>query len=68
MEIAKDSFTGTTQRPVVFPTGWEVDFNGTKAVSEIDVFTVQDNFQAPIDPTLTTTFTLYGVRNFEVQY
>ena len=54
--------------PGSFPDWLEVDFNGLKTISEIDVFTVQDNFQSPIDPTLATTFTLYGLRNFEVQY
>src|SRR5262249_32964700 len=51
-----------------FPDWLEVDFNGVKAISEVDVFSVQDNLQSPIDPTPTTTFTLYGLRNFEVQY
>ncbi len=54
--------------PRTFPDWLEVDFNGMKTISEVDVFTVQDNFQSPIAPTLTTTFTLYGLRNFEVQY
>jgi hypothetical protein len=51
-----------------FPDWLEVDFNGTKILREIDVFTVQDNFQSPADPTPAMTFTLYGLRNFEVQY
>jgi hypothetical protein len=54
--------------PRSFPDWLEVDFNGMKTISEVDVFTVQDNFQSPIDPTLATTFSLYGLRNFEVQY
>src|SRR4029077_12485989 len=51
-----------------FPDWLEVDFNETKSVSEIDVFSVQDNFQSPVNPTPTMTFSSYGVRNFEVQY
>ena len=51
-----------------FPDWLEVDFSGTRILREIDVFTVQDNFQSPADPTPTMTFTLYGLRNFEVQY
>jgi NedA-like, galactose-binding domain/F5/8 type C domain len=51
-----------------FPDWLEIDFNGTKNISEVDVFSVQDNAQSPIDPTPGTTFTLYGLRNFEVQY
>jgi hypothetical protein len=38
----------------VFPDWLEVDFNETKTISEIDVFTVQDNFQSPaIDADMT---------------
>src|SRR5262249_25662668 len=51
-----------------FPDWLEVDFNGTKVISEVDVFSVQDNFQSPVNPTPTTTFSLNGLRNFEVQY
>src|SRR5262249_46205802 len=51
-----------------FPDWLEVDFDGIKAISEVDVFSVQDNFSSPITPTPTTTFTLYGLKNFEVQY
>jgi hypothetical protein len=51
-----------------FPDWLEVDFNGTKAISEVDVFSVQDNLQSPVNPTPTMTFTLYGLTNFEVQY
>jgi hypothetical protein len=54
--------------PNSFPDWLEVDFNGTKAISEVDVFSVQDNLQSPSDPTPTMTFTLYGLTNFEVQY
>jgi hypothetical protein len=54
--------------PRAFADWLEIDFNGMKTLSEVDVFTVQDNFQSPIEPTLATTFTLYGLRNFEVQY
>jgi hypothetical protein len=51
-----------------WPDWLEVDFNGSKTINEVDVFTVQDNFQSPIDPTLSTTFSLYGVTDFQVQY
>jgi NedA-like, galactose-binding domain len=51
-----------------FPDWLEVDFNGTKTINEVDVFSVQDNFQSPSNPTPTMTFSLYGLRNFEVQY
>jgi len=32
------------------------------------VFTVQDNFQAPVEPTDSMTFSQYGLTSFVVQY
>jgi hypothetical protein len=32
------------------------------------VFTLQDNYGAPSDPTPTMTFTTYGITDFQVQY
>ena len=46
----------------------EVDFNGQKYINEIDVFTLQDNYTAPVEPTLSMTFSKYGLIGFEVQY
>jgi hypothetical protein len=51
-----------------WPDWIQVDFNGTKTISEIDVFTLQDAWQTPIEPTLSTTFTLYGNTAFTVQF
>lgn len=51
-----------------YPDWVQVDFNGTKSIAEIDVFTVQDNYSAPQEPTGTQTFTSYGITDFEVQY
>lgn len=51
-----------------------VDFNGTKTISEIDVYTLRDNFATQTtDPTLTETFstapnTGFGVTSYDVQY
>lgn len=50
------------------PSWLQIDFKGTQPISEIDVFSVQDNYQAPIDPTPTMIFTLYGLTAFQVQY
>lgn len=52
----------------VYPDWVQVSFNGTKSISEIDVFTVQDNYAAPQEPTETLTFASYGITDFEVQY
>jgi hypothetical protein len=51
-----------------WPDWLEVDFAGLKTIDEIDVFTVQDNYGAPIEPTMSLTFTNYGIRDFTVQY
>jgi hypothetical protein len=64
----KSGFYWNDGTPNSFPDWLEVDFNGTKAISEVDVFSVQDNLQSPVNPTPTMTFTLYGLTNFEVQY
>ena len=50
-----------------FPDWVQVDFNGSKTISQIDVITQQDN-QNPTEPTLAQTFSLYGITAFDVQY
>ncbi|MBV9217545.1 MAG: hypothetical protein JO053_15365, partial [Acidobacteria bacterium] len=51
-----------------FPDWLEVDFAGTKTIDEIDVFSVQDNYANPSQPTNTMVFTQYGLTSFDVQY
>ncbi len=51
-----------------FPDWLEVDFSGSKTISEIDVFTEQDNYSSPSEPTETMTFSSYGLSGYEVQY
>lgn len=50
------------------PDWIEVAFNGPKTIDEINVFSMQDNYTAPVEPTPTMTFTLWGMRTFDVQY
>jgi RHS repeat-associated protein len=50
-----------------YPDWLQVDFAGTKTISEIDVYGLQQNYGSPIEPTLTLTST-YALTNFEVQY
>jgi hypothetical protein len=50
------------------PQWLKIDFGQNKTINEIDVFTVQDDYLNPIEPTLTTTFSLYGIKDFLVQY
>jgi len=45
-----------------------VDFSGSETITEIEVFTAQDNYAAPSEPTETQTFTLYWLMRYEVQY
>jgi subtilisin family serine protease len=45
-----------------------IDFNGSKMIDEVNVFSLQDAYTAPVDPTPTMTFTLWGLRAFEIQY
>ena len=52
----------------VYPDWAQVIFNGPKSINEIDIFTLQDNFTAPIDPTSALTFSKYGITAFDVQY
>jgi serine protease len=54
--------------PGQYPEALQILFNGVKTISEIDVFTVQDVYNAPSDPTPTMTFSLYGITDFDVQY
>ena len=51
-----------------FPDWLQIDFNGTKTIDEIDVFTLQDNPATPTEPTESMTFSLYGLTSYEVQY
>lgn len=50
------------------PDWIEVAFNGPKSIDEINVFSMQDSYTAPAEPTPGMTFTLWGLRGFEVQY
>ena len=51
-----------------FPDWIELNFAGAKSVSKVDIFSVQDNYAAPAEPTPSMTFSLYGLRDFDVQY
>jgi hypothetical protein len=51
-----------------YPQWLQIDFNGSKLLDEIDVFSIQDNPGSPSEPTPDMTFNNYGVTAFEVQY
>jgi subtilisin family serine protease len=54
--------------PNASPDWLEVTFNGLKIIEEINVFSMQDNYSSPIEPTPALTFSYWGLRAFEVQY
>ena len=54
--------------PNDYPDWVQIDFDGAKTIDEIDVFTVQDNYQSPSEPDLNMTQTTWGVRGFDVEY
>ena len=51
-----------------YPDWVEVAFSGVKTIDEIDVFTLQDSYRAPAEPTEAMTFARYGITAFDVQY
>ena len=51
-----------------FPDWLQIDFNGAKTITEIDVITVQDHLEWPVEPTESMTFSQYGLTAYQVQY
>ncbi len=51
-----------------WPDWLEVAFNGSKTINQIRVYTLQNDFHNPVQPTFTTPADLYGIRDFDVQY
>ena len=50
------------------PDWIEVRFAGFKTIDEVSVYSMQDNYSAPVEPTPAMTFIYWGLRAFEVQY
>ncbi len=68
---AGDSTTGsrwTDGTQNVYPDRLEVAFAGPRKLSQINVFSLQDNNTSPAEPTATMTFTKYGLQDFDVEY
>lgn len=51
----------------VFPDSVTIVFNGIKAIDRVVVYSIQDDFNNPSQPTDEMTFTLYGVTEFTVE-
>ncbi len=50
------------------PTWLQIDFNGAKTITEVDVYTMADNYAVQSDPAPNQTFASYGVTAYDVQY
>ncbi len=50
-----------------FPDWLQVTFSGSKTINRVIVYSLQDNYLNPIEPTDTTTFSLYGLTSFTVE-
>jgi hypothetical protein len=51
----------------VWPDWVEVDFSGSKTIDRVVVYSVQDNYTQPVEPTDGMTFSLYGLQDFTVE-
>jgi hypothetical protein len=51
----------------VYPDWVQINFSGSKTIDHVVVYTVQDNYANPVEPTDTMTFSLYGITAFTVQ-
>ena len=50
-----------------YPDWVQINFNGSKTLNRAVVYTLQDNYTSPIEPTDTLAFALYGIKDFTVQ-
>jgi hypothetical protein len=51
-----------------WPDTLEVAFAGPRVLNEIRVYTLQNNYTSPAEPTPSTPADIYGIRDFDVQY
>jgi Fungalysin metallopeptidase (M36)/Fungalysin/Thermolysin Propeptide Motif len=52
----------------VWPDWLQVNFNGSQTITEVRVYTLQNDFRNPVEPTPATPADLYGIEDFQVQY
>jgi hypothetical protein len=52
----------------VFPDTLTIDLVATQTINEIDVYSLQDDYNNPVEPTDSMTFNYYGLVDFNVQY
>nr|MBA2502034.1 TIGR03790 family protein [Pyrinomonadaceae bacterium] len=54
--------------PNAYPDWIEVAFARAETINEINIFTLQDDYNNPVEPTPDMTFSSYGITDFDVQY
>ena len=50
-----------------FPDWVQINFVGTKSIDRVVVYTLQDNYGNPSEPTDSMTFSAYGIVDFSIQ-
>ena len=55
------------QHTTLYPTGCKSTSMVRRLIDRVVVYTLQDNYTNPIEPTDTLTFNTYGVTDFTVQ-
>jgi len=50
-----------------FPNWVQINFNGTKTINKVVLYTMQDVYGSPAEPTDVMTFTQYGATGYTVQ-
>jgi Tfp pilus tip-associated adhesin PilY1 len=50
-----------------YPEWLQINFSGSKSITQAIVYSVQDTYWAPVEPTDTMTFNSYGLVDFAVQ-
>ena len=51
-----------------WPDWLQVNFSGNKTLTEVRVYTLQNDFKNPVEPTAATPADIYGIEDFQVQY
>jgi hypothetical protein len=50
-----------------WPDSVEIAFNGNKTIDRVVVYSVQDNYGSPVEPSDNMTFSVYGTQDFTLQ-
>jgi hypothetical protein len=52
----------------VWPDYLDINFNASRTISEIRVYTLQNDFHNPVEPDASTAADYYGLLDFDIQY